>query len=941
VVWSIVCDMPSAPLSDILLETVVNGAVLDCSPATPLSLDQVKALGQDKIIDARIIRDILTGKIVPAATRQSETPQSGTSQASPPPLDPRGIRIRGAWVRGVLDLDGVETKIGLRLTACRLDAFTMQDASLRWLELDTCVLPPATADRAQIGTLTIRGCWLTGKCPDGALRLANAHVASELRVSGTHIENEAGPALMAAGLTVGAGAFMDGLSAAGATAAAGAVCLKGATITGQLSLRGATLINSSGPALMADSVTIQGAAFLDQGFTATGTGGLAAVRLVEAKVSGMLTLCGATLVNDTGPALVADLLTAQGDVLMTWDASNGKPFKATAGGAEGTVRLRGANISGQLSLEKAQITSRLSASGTPASTAKTMVPVGDASPARSAGAACMTGAVVGSDLVLCGAILADDNGPALMADYLTVKGDAFGCEEPGQGFTATGAGDLGVVCIGGATITGQLSLRGTTLTNSGSALTNSSGPALMADSATIQGAAFLDQGFTATGTGRLGAVRLVEAKVSGMLTLCGATLVNDTGPALVADLLTAQHHLLMTWDASNGKPFKATAGGAEGTVRLRGANISGQLSLEKAQITSRVSASGTPASTAKTMVPVGDASPARSAGAVCMTGAVVGSDLVLCGAILADDNGPALMADSVTIQGAACLDQSFTALGTDKELAAVQLADASIAKELRCRGRTINWHPDGQALALSLALAKVGTLVYDPGFARKVGGEAHGLMDWDGLTYTGLPRLPKEQEHQNKKKPENEWISCLGKGRTAVYAAQPYQELAAAYQGAGNHDAARRVLIAQRDDARERGRLSFLSKTGQWILKLLIGYGYRSTQALAWLAALFVLTALAAVFYFGPKELIVSVPAPTSGQATPTSVVCSVPGRISYAIEVAFPIVSLSSSSEEHCDVPATGAKSWLLTFGWIVRALAATLVAFYLAGLAGITRNS
>jgi hypothetical protein len=242
---------------------------------------------------------------------------------------------------------------------------------------------------------------------------------------------------------------------------------------------------------------------------------------------------------------------------------------------------------------------------------------------------------------------------------------------------------------------------------------------------------------------------------------------------------------------------------------------------------------------------------------------------------------------------------------------------------------------------LSLARAKVGTLVFDPGFACKVGGEAHGLMDWAGLTYTGLPGLPKEQEHQNKKKPENEWISCLGKGRTAVYAAQPYQELAAAYQGAGNHDAARRVLIAQRDDARGRGRLSFLSKAGQWILKLLIGYGYRSAQALAWLAALFVLTALAAVFYFGPKELIVSVPATTSGQATPTSVVCSVPGRISYAIEVAFPIVSLSSSSEEHCDVPATGAKSWLLTFGWIVRALAATLVAFYLAGLAGITRNS
>ena len=425
-----------------------------------------------------------------------------------------------------------------------------------------------------------------------------------------------------------------------------------------------------------------------------------------------------------------------------------------------------------------------------------------------------------------------------------------------------------------------------------------------------------------------------------MLTLCGATLANDTGPALVADLLTAQGDMLMTSDASTGKPFKATGRGPGGTVRLRGANISGQLSLEKAEIFNCSSASGAPAKTA-TMIPVGDKSPPRSAGAVSMTGAVVGRDLVLRGATLADDHGPALMADSVTIQGAAFLDQSFIAIGTDEKRAAVHLTDASIAKELVCSGRAVNRHPGGRALALSLALAKIGTLVYDLSFACAAGDAAHGLIDFDGLTYTGLPRLPKEQEHQNKKKPENEWISCLGKGRTAVYAAQPYQELAAAYQGAGNHDAARRVLIAQRDDARKRGRLSLLSKAGQWFLKILIGYGYRSTQALAWLAVLFILTALAAGFYFGPKELIVSVPATTSGQASPAAVECSVPGRISYAIEVAFPIVSLSGSSEEHCDLPATGAKSWLVAFGWIVRALAATLAAFYLAGLTGITRNS
>jgi hypothetical protein len=67
---------------------------------------------------------------------------------------------------------------------------------------------------------------------------------------------------------------------------------------------------------------------------------------------------------------------------------------------------------------------------------------------------------------------------------------------------------------------------------------------------------------------------------------------------------------------------------------------------------------------------------------------------------------------------------------------------------------------------------------------------------------------------------------------------------------------------------------------------------------------------------------------------------CSDPARIGYAIELAFPIINLNSSSAAQCDVPATGAAPGVVAFGWAVRAAAAILLALYALGLTGITRS-
>src|SRR5207344_134320 len=98
------------------------------------------------------------------------------------------------------------------------------------------------------------------------------------------------------------------------------------------------------------------------------------------------------------------------------------------------------------------------------------------------------------------------------------------------GFTATGTGPSGAVRLLGAHIDGQLNY-------TGASLRNDSGPALTADGLEVDRGMSLTGGFSATGAGELGAVRLPGAHIGGQLNCEGASLSNDSGPALTADSL--------------------------------------------------------------------------------------------------------------------------------------------------------------------------------------------------------------------------------------------------------------------------------------------------------------------------------------------------------------------------------------------------------------------
>ena len=472
-----------------LVRHVAAGTVFDLARGAADDAIDATVMGSWDIqheIRAEVIRDILRGRHLPAGG-----------------ADPHGLQLRGARIIGRLDLDHLISPIRLSLKRCHLpdgvngESCQIPDLDLSWSVVDV------TDQYAS----------------EGAVRLLGAQITGQLVLRGATLTNETGPALTADRVSVGGGVFLDDGFAATGHSEDGAVRLLGAQIAGQLSLSGATLTNEAGPALIANRVSVGGGVFLDGGFSATGHGDDGAVRLLGAQIPGQVSLRGATLTNETGPALTADGVSVVGDVFLDGG------FAAIGHGDDGAVRLPGAQITGQL--------------------------------------------------VLRGATLTNETGPALTADRVSVVGDVF----LDKGFTAIGHGDDGAVRLLGAQITGQVSLSGATLTNE-------TGPALAADGVSVGGDVFLDKGFTAIGHGDDGAVRLLGAQITGQVSLSGATLTNETGPALIADRVSVGSDVFLD------ERFTATGYGEDGAVRLPGAQITGGLRVAEATVGRAIDGTG-------------------------------------------------------------------------------------------------------------------------------------------------------------------------------------------------------------------------------------------------------------------------------------------------------------------------------------------------------------
>jgi len=150
------------------------------------------------------------------------------------------------------------------------------------------------------------------------------------------------------------------------------------------------------------------------------------------------------------------------------------------------------------------------------------------------GEARVGGAAIEGDLDCSSATFVNHSGLALFADRVRVTGSVF----LSDGFSATGAEELGAVRLVGAEIGGNLSCTAGTFLNE-------DGPALIADHVRVTGTVFLSAGFSATGAKELGAVRLVGAEIGGNLACRNGRFVNKSGNALSAQGATIHGTLFL------------------------------------------------------------------------------------------------------------------------------------------------------------------------------------------------------------------------------------------------------------------------------------------------------------------------------------------------------------------------------------------------------------
>lgn len=420
----------------------------------------------------------------------------------------------------------------------------------------------------------------------------------------------------------------------------------------------------------------------------------------------------------------------------------------------------------------------------------------------------------------------------------------------------------------------ELSFKGTTLINR-------QGPALQADGLTVDSGTNLDEGFTATGHGELGAVRLIAAAVGGQLVLRGATLTNNAGPALQADRITAEAGAWL--DAG----FTAVGHGPRGAVRLTRATIGGQLRLR--------------------------------------------------GATLTNEAGPALDADWITVASNVFLGGVFSAsdFGPD---GAVRMSGATIRGRLVLSDARFPEAPEENcAPTVVLTGTDVGAeLVIDSATLERE--STSGRWNIDGLTYRKLSGS------------SDQWLEFLRVG-TRQYSTQPYQQFAAVARARGDEQLTRKILIAQHNDllARSRhqhGLLTARQRAALRLLKVTVGYGYRTWLAVLWLG-LVVALAVVASFAFGspawswlwawsPDLTAAALEQPEGSEAgTP----CRNVDMVVLGLET-IPLIPLVSGAKDTCAVTNTAAGIAFLGVSMVLKIVAWALVTLFVAGYTNIVRK-
>ena len=858
-------------------------------------------LAADKALETAIEQALAAGEPVDRSTGDPEAddPAGGASWGAertvsadflirlltgvrgPKPAAARSLKLQGVKITGRLNLEAASLVCPVSLTSCYFDApINLSEARAPAIRLPGCHVSVLDASQLETqGNLSLSGLNATGY-----ISLQGAHIGGSLDLSAATLASLVSPGRV---LDAGSITVEQHMFCTGGFTAKGLVDLQGAHIRGSLLFSDATLSSPapSGMVLNGASMTVDQDVFCTGDFTADGT-----INLMGANIGMELDLHGATLTKPAASetALNAESLTVGQRILCT------EGFRAN-----GLIDLQGAHVKGSVHLGDATLTGPGS-SGLVLHAASMTVDqdMNCNGRFRAEGTVNLRDAHVRGSLNFGDATLtADDpSRPALSAVSLTVDQD-MSCNGK---FRTEGA-----VLLNGAKVGMELSFAGATLTRP-----DASGTVLSAPSLTVGQAMFCSDGFQAEGT-----VNLQGARVDGSLIFDGASLKAATTPgtALSAPSLAVGQDM-----------FCANQFQAEGTVNLQGAHVSGSLVLTSASMKGP-DASGTVLN-APSLAVDQDMScrEFKAEGMVNLQGANIGMELNLTGAKLKapDEGTTALNANSLTVgQGMFCSNQ-FQAEGT------VNLQGAHIKGSLTFDGATLQAGGEESTALNARSLTVDQDLRCGSGF--KASGvivlcDAHSSHFYDdkdswpssvqleGFTYETLRAEPEVKPRERIR-----WLRRDGTG----YRPHSYEQLGAAYRRAGYDDHSRRVAIAKQWHRRKA--VNPLGKLWNWLLYLIVGYGYRTWLAGIWLLVLIVVGERAFAHASADRLLVAAKDNPAQQPALHAAV---------YALDLLLPIVSLGQDSAW---IPFGWARWWVWGFvlaGWI-------LTTAVVAGLSGLLKR-
>ncbi|TWP46711.1 hypothetical protein FKR81_34550 [Lentzea tibetensis] len=371
--------------------------------------------------------------------------------------------------------------------------------------------------------------------------------------------------------------------------------------------------------------------------------------------------------------------------------------------------------------------------------------------------------------------------------------------------------------------------------------------------------------------------------------LSALDLTGLVAPAVSAPWLKVDHYLYLTNAQLNG-------GADDWAVDLGEACIGSHLSMSGAQLLSdtEFSLNAHKLRTGSQVYLAG----VHAVGTVRFDGARLGGNLRCDGAVLTAD-GAAFLGVDMHVEDNVFFHNGFRA--RSENYIAVRIRGSRIGGQLVLGGRATG------LTALDVKHVRVGMEVFVPA------DFAEGLVDLDGLTYSGLPR----------ESGLDEWLELLAE-KTPRYASQPYLQLAAAHQAAGHERDVRRIRVAQQRDLLRRGRLSRSGRLWHRVSGATVGFGYRPATALLWLLAVLALSV----------GLMVGVAGPGG------AVRCSTVEQIGHALSSATPLVKPDPA--QRCQVATTtGLGQFVVVTTWVLQLLAWAFATLFVAGFTGLVRKN